>query len=75
MMSVLSNFVDCCVVQFFHVTKNIDFFAKRTKEERSELEGKLERMEEKEDSQKVSHSVIADFQNEIPIAAQDEQPP
>jgi hypothetical protein len=59
----------------FPCYKKYRFFAKRTKEERSELEGKLERMEEKEDSQEVSQSVIADFQKEIPSAAQDEQPP
>jgi hypothetical protein len=53
----------------------LHFSAKRTKDEISELEGKLERMEEKEDSQEVSQSVIADFQKEIPSAAQDEQPP
>ena len=47
----------------------------RSKEERSELEGKLERMEEMEDSPEVSLAVISNFHTEIPSAAQDEQPP
>jgi len=61
---------------FFDVTKKgRNFIAKRSKEERSELESKLERMEEKEDSPEVSLSVVANFHTDIPSAAQDEQPP
>ena len=39
------------------------------------MESKLERMEEKEDSQEVSLSVVANFCTDILSAAQDEQPP
>jgi hypothetical protein len=55
--------------------KDRNFIAKRSKGERSELESKLERMEEKEDSPEVSVSVVANFHTDIPSAAHDEQPP
>lgn len=61
---------------FSDVTKkDRNFIAKRSKGERSELESKLERMEEKEDSPEVSVSVVANFHTDIPSAAHDEQPP
>ena len=47
----------------------------RSKEERSELDGKLERMEEKKDSLEVSLAVIRNFHTEVSSTAQDEQPP
>ena len=55
--------------------KGRNFIAKRSMGEKSELESKLERMEEKEDSPEVSLSVVANFHTDIPSAAQDEQPP
>ena len=55
--------------------KGRNFIAKRSKGEKSELESKLERMEEKEDSPEVSLSVVANFHTDIPSTAQDEQPP
>jgi hypothetical protein len=60
---------------FSDVTKKVRNFIVGSKEERSELESKLERMEEKEESLEVSLSVVANFHTDIPSTAQDEQPP
>ena len=66
-MSVPSNFVDCCVLQFFWCyKKGRHFNAKRSKGEKSEFEIKLERMEEKADSPQASLSVLANFHTDIP---------
>ena len=55
--------------------KGRNFIAKRSKGEKNELESKLERMEEKEDSLEVSLSVVTNFHTDILSAAQDKQPP
>ena len=49
--------------------------AKRSKNERSELRGKLETTEEEEDSLEVNIFVMPNFQTRILSVAQDDQPP
>ena len=58
---------------FFHITRqNSKIITKISKEERSELNWKLESTEDKEDSPEVNVSVMTNLQTKLHSAAPDE---